>query len=344
MQQLNLILQGGGTRCAYQLSFLNKIIKNIQFNNIFKINNVVGTSFGAIVGYFYCIDKMDILYDFFMKLNKNSLQPHFDLWGYKNIIIKIPFIGNIVGVIIDMVWIIKSIVYKGLYDQTNQINTLLNIELNTQQKQNLKKYYCCVYNITKQKIEYINGTHPLLLDYIIASSSLWIVFKPKLIKQLKSECICDENCVCYKTKNDKSNDYCDCHIETHKFNEFMDGGILKPIPYEKDDTYDGKYLILTTKDLDKINNKNFIFKNSGRHLFEYLDNIITFLVEYHQHLDMKYINKEWHKNNNVYLINYKPKNNDPLLLNKEIITEYINDGNHLADNFLKDTVFGIPAN
>ena len=338
MQQLNIILQGGGTKCAYQVSFLDKLNNDINFNNNFKINKIYGTSFGALVGYFYCIERLDILKKFFTLLDENSLTPHFNLWGYAHYIKMIPIIGKIFGVIIDIIWLLKSITRKSLYDQTSGLNILFNETLDEIQKNNLSNYHCCVYNITRQQIQYINGNHPLLLEYIQASASLWIVFQPKLINQLKSECICDENCVCYKTKHESPLDKCDCDIITHRFNEYMDGGLLKPIPYEKDPNYNGKYLVLTTKDLDRINNKKFIFHNSGNHIFEYLDNIITFLVEHHQHLDMHYINKDWYKDDNIFLINYKPKIDNSTILDKKIIQEYINDGELLAYDFLNSKI------
>lgn len=345
MQQINIILQGGGTRCAYQMAFLNKILFDGNFKQQYKINNIFGTSFGALVGYFFCINRLDILNNFFMTLNENSLKPHFDLWGYANIIKKLPLIGKWLCKIIDIIWIMKSIINKSLYDQKNEIKKLFDVRLDEIQIKNLENYYCCVYNITKQKIEYINGKHPLLLDYVEASSSLWIVFKPKSIHQLKSECICTETCNCYITKTLYPNRFCDCMIDAHKKNEFMDGGILKPIPYEHNqENFNEKYLILTTKDIDRIANKNFLFNDTGNNLFEYLDNIITFLVEYHQYLNINYINKNWHKNENIYLINYKPKNNSPLVLDSEIIKEYISDGEILANDFLKNTILRIPVN
>ena len=335
MKQLKIILQGGGTRCAYQMAFLNKIIHSDTFKNNFNIDSVYGTSFGALVGYFYCIGKLNILNDFFLSINEDSLKPHFDFWGYGSYLKRIPLVGNFFRTTMDVVWLLKSVMHKSLYDQSHGFNDLFknNEQQNEQIKEQLKKFNCCVYNITKQKIEYINGSHPLIIEYILASASLWIVFKPKLIPQLKSECICDETCLC--PKNDTTgNDLCTCTIDTHKFNEYMDGGILKPIPYEHDETFDGKYLILTTKDIERINNKKFMFNNSGEHLFEYLDNIITFLVEYHQHIDLKYINKDWHTKDNIYLINYKPKSDDPTILNQTIIKEYITDGKLLATEFL----------
>jgi len=327
MNKLKIILQGGGTKCAYQMSFLNKLNKSID-----TLEAVYGTSFGALVGYFYCIRRLDLLYTFFTTLNSNSLVPHFDFYGYGKYLTNIPFLGNVFKFIIEIIWLLKGIQYKGLYNQNRSINNLLKLELSDEQKISLKKFYCCVYNITKQQIEYVNGSHPLILDYIGASSSLWIVFEPKLIPQLKSECICDETCNCNKTEMELQ--YCTCELDNHKYNEYMDGGILKPIPYEHDKKYDGKYLILATKNIHHIKNKKFVFNKSGKHLFEYLDNIITFLVDYNQHIDIEYINKDWHERDQIYLINYSPETDDPTNVDQKIIQKYIQDGEILANDYM----------
>ena len=331
MDKLKIILQGGGTKCAYQMAFLNKL------HNVQNIDSVYGTSFGALVGYFYCIRRLDLLYKFFITLNSESLVPHFTFYGYGKYLIKIPLIGRLFKLIMDIIWLLKGIQNKGLYNQNLSINDFLKLELSDEQKNNLKKFYCCVYNITKQQTEYINGSHPLILDYIGASSSLWIVFEPKQIQQLKSECICDKTCKCDKKVEPYllCNEYCSCELENHKFNEYMDGGILKPIPYEHDENYDGKYLILATKNINQLKNKKFLFNKSGNHLFEYLDNVITFLIEYQQHLDIEYINKDWHQRDSVYLINYNPETNDPTNTEQKIINKYIKDGENLYEEYMR---------
>lgn len=328
MTELNIILQGGGTRCAYQMSFLDVFIKN---NTKYKVGTVYGTSFGALVGYFFCIRRLDILYKFFLSLNEESLKKHFDFFGYGKYLIKIPIIGYFFEIIMNVIWLVQSIKHKSLYDQDKCINDLFNLTLSEPEKQNLNIFNCCVYNITKQRTEYINGSHPLIIDYILASSSLWILFKPRLIRQLKSECVCDEMCSC-----DSSDgiEYCNCDNELHKFNEFMDGGLLKSIPYEHDSEYKGNYLILTTKNIHNIKNRKFIFNRSGSHLFEYLDNIITHLTEYVHHIEIEYINKDWYKQHNIHLINYDPGLVDPTIIDKEIIQSYIEDGKQLCLNYL----------
>ena len=170
----------------------------------------------------------------------------------------IQIFGKIFNSINNIIWILKGIYEKGLYDQTKGMDVLFNSELNQKQLNSLKNYFCCVYNITKQKIEYINVSHPLIKEYICASASLWIIFKPKLIQQLKSECQCNSLCNCFNDIN-KENIFCNCTNISHRYNEFMDGGILKPIPFEHDMEFEGKYLIMTTKDIDRIINKKFLF-------------------------------------------------------------------------------------
>src|SRR5438132_631200 len=108
MNSIRLILQGGGTRCAYQLSFLNKLLNNHEFINKFNIEEIYGTSFGALVGYFICIDRIDILLNFFKTLNQESLKPIFDLWGLNHYLKKIPFFGKIFNSINNIIWILKG--------------------------------------------------------------------------------------------------------------------------------------------------------------------------------------------------------------------------------------------
>jgi len=341
MEDIKLILQGGGTRCSYQMEFLNTLNNNNVFTDKFNVIEIYGTSFGALVGYFFCINKLDVLNEFFLSINPNSLKRHFDFWGFEQHLHKIPIIGNIITSFTNIIWLSKSIINKSLYDQSHGIEDLFKNNITPENCKQLEKFRCCVYNITKQRIEYINGSHPLIIEYILASSALWIMFKPRMIKKLNSECVCDDSCNCSKynenytySVNPYHGNFCTCNIDTHRINEYMDGGILKAIPFEPNNTYIGKYLILTTKDIEKIHNKHFAFNNSGKHLFEYIDNIITFLIEYNQYMDLLYTNKNWYTDKNIYLINYKSKTNNPAILDQKFIKEYINDGKIMANDFI----------
>src|SRR5947209_8698222 len=125
---IKIFLQGGGTKCAYQVSFLNNILKNENFLKKYDIGEIYGTSFGAIVGYFLCIKQLDVLHDFFLNLDERSLKPWFDLWGSRDYLVKIPLIGKIIGKITDIIWIIISINKKGFFNQDQSIKNLLDLK------------------------------------------------------------------------------------------------------------------------------------------------------------------------------------------------------------------------
>jgi predicted acylesterase/phospholipase RssA len=337
--KLKIILQGGGTRCAYQMAFLKYLIDSKIFTQKYEVIEVYGTSFGALVGYFLCINRLDILHHFFLGLTLRNLKPWFDFWGVGYYLKKLPLLGNLIGILIDCIWILMSISKKSLFDQSDQINKLCQVTLSSEQKGNLHKFNCCVYNITQQKTEYIRGDHPYIVDYIKASSSLWLVFKPMNITRLKSECLCDQECLCLKNEFNLYEE-CNCLNLKHKHNEFMDGAIMTSIPLfldlEQSINSEFEYLILATKDIEQIEAHNFSFHESGNNLFEYLDHIITFLIDNHQYAILKYINKDWHRKENIKFINYKPKVIDPTIVNQEIIEQYILDGKKMAQEFISN--------
>jgi predicted acylesterase/phospholipase RssA len=331
MKKIRLILSGGGTRCAYQLGFIENLYNNQLFITKHKIDEIYGTSFGAFVGFFICLERFDLINSFFSNMDEYSLKPCFDLWGLSKYIKKIPYVGNIFGTIIDIVWIIVGIQKKGLYTPSYGVNFLKNIELTEQDINKLSNYYCCVYNITKEKIEFINGTHLYIKDYLIASSALWIVFPPVKIPQLKSECVCDENCLCWGTKQLYPDKKCNCLNKKHRINEFIDGGIIKQTPFIYDDKFDGTYLILNTKNMDDVIKKKLYF-NTGSHIFDYLDNLITFLIDNNQYYDIKYNNNI--NNNNIKIINYISPTTSATNLDQVMISKFKSDGIELSDDFI----------
>ena len=347
MNKLSIILQGGGTKCAYQLSFLKNLQENNEFMENTQIDSIYGTSFGALVGYFYCIDRIDLLLKFFKELTDKSLKPWFNFFNIADYLKKIPIIGKLVDLITNMIWLLMSIKRKSFFDQYSSTGNLLYVKLNTIQEENLKKFNCCVYNITKQQTEYINGSHPLIKEYILASSALWIVFQPKLIRKLKCECVCNDECI--GCSGCEYNDFkknptdqlleefcCTCQNINHKYNEYLDGGYMAPIPFIPEDNYTGKYLILTTKDLNKIIKKDLIFTNSGKHMFEYLDQMIAYLIEYNQYIELNHVNKDKYNRDDVILITYNSIHDDPTIVDQKIIEEYLTNGTELANEFLSN--------
>lgn len=131
---------------------------------------------------------------------------------------------------------------------------------------------------------------------------------------------------------------CNCSIDSHRINEFIDGGFYKQIPLNYKKKYCGTYYVITTKDFNNILNINNV-NNTGANIFEYLDNIITYHSNYHTYVDVKYINKDWHLKDNVKLIDLKVNSNNPIEFNKESIIEYMNYGVICASDILNSILF-----
>lgn len=325
-KNIRIVLSGGGTRCAYQYKILDELIKSNVYDNI-NIDCIYGTSFGSVVALYFCLGKLDLLEKLFMSMNQESLVKSFDLWGYDKYIRNIPLLGDHIGNIIDILWIIESIKSKGLYKPTFGIDAFKSLDLTN--SNNLSKFYCSVFNVNTNKIEFINGNHPFILDYIIASCALWLVFPPVFINRLSSECICDELCNCKKDKL-----LCYCTNYEHSHNEFIDVGFIDQVPFEYDDNFDGEYYIITTKDYNKLKTSDFKLNNTGNHLFEYLDKLITYQSNYIQS-DIINNHTNWNKSN-IHLINFNLDSDDACNVND--IKQYMDAGKIKSKEFIDQII------
>jgi len=275
MKNIRLVLSGGGTRCAYQYKILEELIGSYVYGNI-NVDSIYGTSFGAVVGLYFCLGEMQALEKLFMSMNQDSLVKCFDMWGYDKYIRGIPIIGDHIGSLIDVAWIIESIKRKGLYKPTFGLEAFNSLDLTNKAK--LSKFHCSVFNVTKSKLEFIRGDHPLIIEYIVASCALWLVFPPVEINRLITECDCDEECHCQKD----GSELCYCKNPKHRYNEFIDIGFIDQVPFEYDNNFDGRYYVITTKNYGRLRNGDFKLDDTGKHLFEYLDRIISYQSDYIQ--------------------------------------------------------------
>ncbi len=340
MKKTKIVLAGGGSKCAYQVTFLEALLQSPEFQSKYEVEEIIGTSFGAIVGFFVCIGEYELIYRFFSQLNNDSLKPVFDLWGYASWLKAIPMIGNWLGYILDIMWIMVGIHKKGLYTPSNGMKLLDGINLQADNIQDkLNKFTCCVYNVTLGKVEYIKGTHPLIKEYLIASSALWIVFPPQEINRLTVECICDSTCNCSPELL-----YCNCTNKMHRINEFIDGGVQMPVPipsalldeYDTNSINDVEYFVLTTRDVYGLKECANDFVETGDNMFAYLDGVITFLVNQRQAQIVA--DTKWCERENVRLINYDPESTDPTNLDHETIMHYLADGLLLAYDAIQQLI------
>lgn len=333
---VNLYLCGGGVKCSYQATFLKEL------NKSHEINNIISLSFGSLIGYSISLGYYDEIIEFCKTLTPDALVPCFKYYNNLNQLSvycsKIPIIGlyvsKFINMIIKIIWIGFAMKKKGFYVPTFGEHYLDKIIINKKNNLNkLSKFWCVVYNVTKNKIELVNGTHPLIEKYIVASCSLWVIFPPVKVQRLTSECDCDDNCDC-----DKTNVYCNCTIENHKYNEYVDPGFILTIPYidvnihdnHSDNNHNNQIdMIFTSFD---INNPNkTIARNTGNNMIEYLNNLIGIA----SNMSQSNIINRWEIKNETYVINYDPPVTNPTDINTHVIKKIMNDGNTLYDLFKK---------
>lgn len=307
-QEANIYLAGGGVKCCYQPIFLK------EYEKKHKINNIIGLSFGAFIGYACTLGYYEETIDFCKKITPESLIPCYDKSKMINIIKKIPFIGlkiaEYVEKIIKIIWIMYAISGKGFYIQnfgTEFMEKLKKKDDYNQNKHKLKKFWCLVYNVSKNKLELINGLDPFIDKYIAASCSLWLIFQPLIING----------------------------------NEYIDPGFDRLIPFGEDlELLNEEYkLSLSKANIDilcttyniKYYNDNHISTNqhihftTGLNLFEYLDNLISLLIDFNQYYKYNY---EW-KNKlkrKTLIINYIPPIKKGIDVNHELIKKMLDDG------------------
>jgi hypothetical protein len=348
-ERVNVFLSGGGVKTSYQPIFLKLLETN------YEINNIIGLSFGSLCGYMCIRDLHSEIIEFCKNLTPDSLVPQFKYYNImkkiSNFIKKIPFIGLFLGNIIDSViklcCIISGIENKGLFmpkfgeDFFDQINK--KYVITDEIKLKLHTFWCIVYNVTRNKIEVINGSHLLIEKYIIASCSRWLIFPPIKIKKLISECICTYECDCHKFLPYffyNSNDFCTCSNINHRYNEYIDLGFNRVIPYGEDLYYDHQKfndiindsnfdIICISFDIKNIINDKYDF-TTGDNLFEYLDNLISMTSDIQQKNIVKDIIDSKRK---TFIINYDSPIKKSSDINSELIIKIINDGYQLYELF-----------
>lgn len=324
-QKIRFYLEGGGSKCSYQLSTLKHLFENKYFNDNFELESIYGISFGAVMGYFYLLKEFDASKKMLID-GENLLNKSIDISKYLYYIKKIPFISNYVNSIENIIWILYSLKNYGLFDQRIIEKHLRNVSKS--ENNLLHKLNVLVYNINKNKVQIINGSHPLIIDYIMASMSVWLIFPPKKINLLKEECECDLNCKC----NIEGSIYCNCNLDSHRYNEFMDIGFLYTIPFEciSDNSNNLINCYLLTNPLN-----NDIAMSKGNNLLEYLYNIIDTLSTKHQNLIMNKINFNLQNNNKILHVIYNNSGLKTSEINIDKINMNIKKGYKISKKYIR---------
>lgn len=372
-KKVNIFLCGGGPKVCYQTTLLKKMSEN------YEMKNIVGLSFGALIGYMACRNLYDDITNFCESLNPDMLIPCFKLirtiMNVAEFMENIPLIGKFIGNMLKniglSIWILNGIKKKGLFlpdSGINFINSVTSKNSKDVELMNLSKFWCVVYNATKNHIEIINGTHPKIEEYILASCSRWIIYQPLKIIRTKTECECNDSCTkCIKLqKNNNANNvvqqdanvelFCTCDDDKHKYNEYIDPGFERNIPFDYDDIIvsgekfgtiikDRDYDILcSASDITKLVNKKYHF-DTDDNLLGYLDNMISLSSDILQGKIIKSWKPKNHKDKTVkrIIINYESPIKSVTDVDSQLIKKIIIDGYLLYDKLIQlDNDFIIP--
>lgn len=315
--KINIFLSGGGTKCSFQVGFLEKICSSQQFNKQYSFGSFYCISFGSLVGLFHILGKSDVLKTLLINSNERTIKRVCEMWGIHHILSKIPLLGPILVKIINLIWLIKGIFSRGMY-KSDFGNTILNTLFQNINKNDpitikkLEQFNCFVFNITKNRIERINGTNPQIQQYIQASICCWGLFPPIKIKQPDGS-----------------------------INEFLDAGFIQVHPYfnllkhtYKKSQYKKKYkqmsLLLMTNTLDNMYKTHL---DGTQNLIEYLIAIISYLMD---RSDAELIRSELirTRTQNKHIIQYLPRVTYPNEFDPIKINQMINDGMEHATIFL----------
>jgi predicted acylesterase/phospholipase RssA len=167
-KSIHFILPGGGLRGSFQAGFMYKILSD--YRDDFTIYRIDGTSVGSINGIASILGNIEALKEIWLSIS--SINDFFGSWSEN------PIIGQLLSI------------YRGFYNNGAYNNLTLRDKLinhlddrkDNIDKNILSKFSCVVTNMNNARLEYISGTHPLILEYVTASASPWIVTNPHLIE------------------------------------------------------------------------------------------------------------------------------------------------------------------
>ena len=210
-KSIHFILPGGGVKGCFQAGFLYRLRKS--YHHLYQIYRIDGTSVGSLNGAAMATDGMNKLREiwFSIKRMEDLFHPG-SSWSLK--------------------LLIDGLSNRGIYENQKLWEKIVL----DGQKGNLSCYNCVVTDINDGMSYYINGSHPKIKEYILASSSPWIITRPQ-------------------------------EIDGH---QYTDGGLLEnfPISYCENSKADLKVLVGYDSLYEDLKS------DGGENLFTYLQSLI----------------------------------------------------------------------
>ena len=160
-KSIHFILPGGGVKGCFQAGFLYRLFKT--YGDYFDVYKIDGCSVGSLNGLAVSSGNVDKLKEIWTSIT--SMKDLFTTGGS-------PGLQNIVS-------FYNGFYKKGFYQNKNLRKM---VESNLIQEINLmEKFNCVVTNIEKGEFQYINGENEKIRDYVLASSTPWILSPPMVI-------------------------------------------------------------------------------------------------------------------------------------------------------------------
>ena len=274
---IHFILPAGGVKGCFQFGFMYQLKK--YYSDLFTIHQIDGTSVGALNGFSIITDTEEHMRNVWFSLKDR--EDLFSSW-------KVPILNKLV------------IGYNALYNNGIFAKDKLKKHITGKSKfcLNLAKYNCAVCNLNTGESEYINGTDKNIEDFVLASSSPWIITEPVIIDNAA----------------------------------YIDGGLLDTYPIRDLNKSTADIIVFVGFDP----HHDYISNGIGKNMLEYLAHLIDILrYQKHQHtkVDIDTIKK---MHDNVVFIQTTVHTSNFLNFDQAIIKKGFEDGVYAANQFVID--------
>src|SRR3990167_8225822 len=161
-KSIHFILPGGGVKGCFQAGFLYRLWTAYQ--DRFTIDRIDGTSVGSLNGLALATHQLEKLKETWLSIRGMS-----DLFS--------PTSRWQLGVLVN------GFYSRGIYDNANLLHKIATYEdLRDGSYPDLSKFNCVVMDIEEGSSYYINGSNTHIRDFVLASSSPWIITQPQVIE------------------------------------------------------------------------------------------------------------------------------------------------------------------
>lgn len=158
LPKIHFIMPSGGAKGSFQAGFIYQLFTT--YSHLFTTHQVDGISIGAINGLSIFSKDMEKLKNIWFSIKSKE-----DIFcSLSN-----SYFFN------DFFSYLYSFTNMSIFDNKKLIQLIKNYDINYS---SIHKYNCGLVNLDKGKIEYINGTNENLIQYVIGSSSPWILSPP----------------------------------------------------------------------------------------------------------------------------------------------------------------------